>query len=160
MNPKIKTAILTVSATRKMEEDTSGDRIENILKKDENFSVISREVLPDKKVRIKNRLRKLCDEMKCDLVITTGGTGLGPYDLTPEATLDIIDREVPGLPELMRGEGSKYTKRAMLSRGVSGIRNKSLIINLPGSPTGAVQSLKAIIEIIPHSIHILKGGGH
>jgi molybdenum cofactor synthesis domain-containing protein len=94
------------------------------------------------------------------MVLTTGGTGLGPRDVTPEATQLVCEKMVPGLGEAMRAEGLKKTRKAVLSRGIAGIRKNTLIINLPGSPLGARESLKAIIDILPHAIEMLRGGGH
>lgn len=159
MSEKIKTAILTVSSTRVKETDLSAEEIKNILKTDD-FEILSADIVSDDKEMIKDKLKYFSDECRTDIIITTGGTGLGPFDVTPEATLEVIERIVPGIPELIRIEGFKNTKKAMLSRGVSGIRGQTLIVNLPGSPAGAKESLEAILEIIPHAIHMLKGGGH
>ncbi|MBA3071264.1 MAG: MogA/MoaB family molybdenum cofactor biosynthesis protein, partial [Nitrospirae bacterium] len=94
---------------------------------------------------------------KVDLILTTGGTGLSPRDVTPEATLEVIEREIPGIAEAVRIEGLKKTKRAMLSRAVAGVRDKTLIINLPGSPKAVKENLKVIIDVIPHAIEKIKG---
>ena len=94
--------------------------------------------------------------MKLDLVLTTGGTGLAPKDLTPESTLAIIDKEVPGISEAIRRESFKYTRKAMLSRGVAGIRKETLIVNLPGSPKAVQESLEIILSVIPHAVKLLK----
>lgn len=155
----IRAAILTVSSTRTYETDTSSKEIRSVLRS-ETFEILSSDIVSDDKEKIKNKLKYFSDELKADIVFTTGGTGLGPDDVTPEATLEIMQKTAPGLSELMRLEGLKKTKRAMLSRGVSGIRNKTLIINLPGTPEGAKESLKAIIDLIPHAVDILKGGSH
>jgi molybdenum cofactor synthesis domain-containing protein len=121
---------------------------------------VARDVVPDDKARIKEKLLYYCDELKVNVVFTTGGTGFGPRDITPEATLQVIERSIPGLPELMRLEGLKKTRKAMLSRGVCGIRGGTLIINLPGSPKAVKESLEAVLDLIPHSLEMLKGGGH
>ena len=113
------------------------------------------EVIPDEKELIKERLMDY--STKVDLILTTGGTGLSPRDVTPEATLEIIDREVPGIAETMRMEGLKNTRRAMLSRAVAGVRGKALIINLPGSPKAIREGLEAIMEVIPHAVEKIKG---
>lgn len=114
------------------------------------------EVLPDEVEKIKE---KLVDYSKTvDLVITTGGTGLSPRDVAPEATLSVIEREVPGMAEAMRAAGMAKTKRAMLSRAVAGVRGKALIINLPGSPKAARENLEAVLEALPHAIEKIKGG--
>ncbi len=155
----IKAAVLTVSTTKTLKEDTSGEAIVEILT-DKNFKIASRDLVTDSKNKIKNKLSKLSSRRDMDIVITTGGTGLGPRDLTPEATGEVIERDTPGISELIRLEGVKFTKRAALSRGISGIKNGTLIINLPGSPKGVRQSLEAILELLPHAVHIMKGGGH
>ncbi len=155
----IRVAILTVSSTRTYETDTSSKEIRSVLRS-ETFEILSPDIVSDDKEKIKNKLKYFSDELQADIVFTTGGTGLGPDDVTPEATLEVVQKTAPGLSELMRHEGLKKTKRAILSRGVSGIRNKTLIINLPGTPEGAKESLKAIIDLIPHAVDILKGGSH
>lgn len=119
--------------------------------------VIVYQVIPDDYELIKNTIIHQADEVKVDLIITTGGTGLGPRDITPEATKAVIDREVPGIAEVIRMESMKKTNRAMLTRGVSGVRNKTLIINLPGSPRAVQECLEIIFPALPHGIQILKG---
>jgi molybdenum cofactor synthesis domain-containing protein len=115
------------------------------------------QVLPDEHAVIASRLRELADSGECFAVFTTGGTGIAPRDVTPEATRAVIEREAPGLAEWMRIEGMRHTKRAILSRGICGIRGTTLIINLPGSPKGAVQSLDSIAHLLPHVIDLLEG---
>ena len=105
-------------------------------------------------------LTRLADECGCDLVFTTGGTGLGPRDVTPEATLSVCDRLVPGLGELMRAAGLKKTRNAVLSRGIAGMRGRTLIVNLPGSPKAVRECLEVILEILPHALEMMRGGGH
>lgn len=155
----IKAAILTVSNSRTKETDTSGKEIKKNLD-GKDFEILEMDIVSDEKKKIKNKLIFLSEKLKTDIVFTTGGTGLGPCDVTPEATLEVIDREVPGLSELIRIEGSKKTQRAALSRGISGIRGGTLIINLPGSPKGAKESLGAILELLPHAVDMVKGCGH
>lgn len=155
----IKTVILTISSTRTLETDSTGDTVSRILH-DAGFYVIARGIVGDDKEKIFVKLVHFSDVLEADLILTAGGTGGGPYDITPEATLDAIDRLMPGLSELMRSEGIKKTKRAVLSRGISGIRKSTLIINLPGSPKGAVESLDTIIDILPHAVDVIKGAGH
>jgi molybdenum cofactor synthesis domain-containing protein len=155
----INTAILTVSTTRIRETDLSGKKIEEMLEKDV-YTVIAADVVKDDRDAIVARLRCYADELKADIVFTTGGTGLGPADVTPEATGAVVTRLVPGLSELMRLEGLKKTRKAVLSRGICGIRNSTLIINLPGSPRGAAESLGIIKDVFPHAIKMLKGEGH
>jgi len=113
------------------------------------------EVIPDEKDLIKEKL--IAYSKKVDLVLTTGGTGLSPRDVTPEATLEVIDKEIPGIAEAMRSAGLEKTKRAMLSRAVAGVRGNTLIINMPGSPKAVKEGLEAIIDVIPHAIEKIKG---
>ena len=115
------------------------------------------EVVPDERSIISAKLLQWVDGDKLDLIITTGGTGLGPRDMTPEATLDIIERLVPGLTEAMRTETMKKTSYAMLSRAVAGTRGRCLIINLPGSVKGVSECLEVILPVLPHAMEILKG---
>lgn len=156
----IKTAILTISDTRNKDTDTSGKAIQEILRNKEIFKISTYEIVTDDRKKIKERLIYYSDVLKVDLILTTGGTGLGLRDVTPEATLGVIEKAVPGIPELIRNAGYKKTKTAVLSRGAAGIRKGTLIINLPGSPKGVQESLSFILEIIPHSIDMLKGKGH
>jgi molybdenum cofactor synthesis domain-containing protein len=132
----------------------SGPEVARILR-DTGFEVLAVEVLPDERLRIEERLRRACDE-RVQLVCTTGGTGLSPRDVTPEATLAVIDREIPGLAELMRFEGFKVTPRAALSRAVAGQRLGTLIINLPGSVKGVRECLGAIRPVLAHAVQTLK----
>lgn len=155
----IKTAILTISTSRRKKDDKSGKEIKKLLNK-KLFKIVRYILVADDKDKIQNSLITFADELKCDLVLTTGGTGLSPSDVTPEATTLIGERIVPGIPEIIRTEGMKKTNRAALSRGVSVIRGKTLIINLPGSPAGARESLEAILDIIPHAIDMLQGKPH
>ncbi len=155
----IKAAILTISSTRTKDNDASGKVIQSLLK-DKQFEILAYDIGKDEISEIKNKLLHYTDEIQVDLILTTGGTGLGPLDITPEATSQIIEKPVPGISELIRMQGSKKTDRAILSRGISGIRKDTLIINLPGSPKGAKESLEAVISIIPHAIDMLKGRGH
>ncbi len=117
-------------------------------------------VIPDDPPSIREQLRELADSGRVDLILTTGGTGLSPRDSTPEATTAIADRLVPGFAEEMRRKGMEKTPRAILSRAVAAVRHKSLILNLPGSPKGAVDSLDALADLLPHSISIIHGARH
>jgi len=117
-------------------------------------------IVPDDRDAITRELARLAEEGGHDLVFTTGGTGLGPRDVTPEATGSVCDRLVPGLGELMRAEGLKKTRNAVLSRGTAGLRGKTLIINLPGSPKAVRECLAAILDVLPHAIEMMRGGGH
>ncbi len=155
----IKVAILTLSDTRKKDEDLSGKIIRDMLNK-EIFEISEYDVIRDEKKEIREKLFYYTDKLRLDLVLTIGGTGLGPRDVTSDVTKEIIEKEVPGIPELMRMEGFKKTNRAVLSRSAAGIRKETLIVNLPGSPKGAKDSLSCILEILPHAVLMLKGGGH
>lgn len=148
--------VLTVSdsASEGLREDLSGPEARRILE-DAGFEVTAVEVVPDERTGIQDKLRFACDRLEVALVVTTGGTGLSPRDVTPEATSRIIDREVPGIAELMRLEGLKNTPKAALSRAVVGIRNGTLIINLPGSVKGVRESLGAVTPILAHAIQVL-----
>jgi len=124
------------------------------------WEVISTSVLPDEETLIRAQLLTLADTGKLDLMLTTGGTGLGPRDVTPEATASVANRLVPGLAERMRQIGAEKNPRASLTRGVVAIRGTTLIVNLPGSPRGAVESFDAIAELLPHAVAVLHGAGH
>ncbi|HZK39989.1 MAG TPA: molybdopterin adenylyltransferase [Atribacterota bacterium] len=154
----IKVGILTISdkGSRGEREDLSGKVIKEVVKK-VNGEVKYYQIIPDEKDIIQAELIKAVDKLHLDLILTTGGTGLGKRDVTPEATLAIIEKEVPGISEIIRSESFKKTNRAILSRGVAGIRKESLIINLPGSPKGVRESLEIVLEALPHGIEILKG---
>ena len=150
--------IITVSdkGSRGEREDLSGLEIKNIIETIEG-EVKEYSIVPDEMDLISEKLREYCDIKKLDLILTTGGTGFSKRDVTPEATLQVIEKQVPGIPEAMRYESLKITKKAMLTRAVAGIRRNSLIINLPGSPKGVRENLNIILEALPHGIEILKG---
>ncbi|BBJ28736.1 MogA/MoaB family molybdenum cofactor biosynthesis protein [Athalassotoga saccharophila] len=156
--PFLKIGVLTVS-----------DRCYNGQMKDENFpaikdmvskigEVVVHETVPDEKSLISSKIVEFCDNLNVDLVLTAGGTGFSPRDVTPEATLAVIEKEVPGIPEIMRvSTFFSKTKKSILSRGVAGIRGKSLIINLPGNPNGVKEDLEVVMDVLPLGISILKG---
>jgi molybdenum cofactor synthesis domain-containing protein len=126
----------------------------------DEFAVAARGVLPDDHAAIAAELVKLAGRGDIDLVLTTGGTGFGPRDVTPEATTSVCDRMIPGFGELMRMEGFKWTPNAVLSRAVAGIRGGTLVINLPGSPQAVQECLDLILGLLPHAMLMLRGGGH
>ncbi|MDA8131166.1 MAG: MogA/MoaB family molybdenum cofactor biosynthesis protein [Elusimicrobia bacterium] len=156
-----KAAVLTSSdrCSRGEAADESGRLVSELVRTSGGVTV-AHDVVPDELEVIKARLLAYCDELKADLVITTGGTGFGRRDVTPEATAQVMERAIPGLPELMRSEGLKKTKKAALSRGIAGIRGNTIIINLPGSPKAVRESLEAVLDLIPHALEMLHGGGH
>ncbi len=152
----ITVAVLTLSdkGSKGEREDLSGPAIGEMLKP-VGAEVKYYEMLPDEKEVIKEKLVELSANV--DLILTTGGTGLSPRDVTPEATIEVVDREIPGIAEAMRAEGMKKTARSMLSRAVAGVRGRTLIINLPGSPKAVKENLEAIIDVIPHAVEKIKG---
>jgi molybdenum cofactor synthesis domain-containing protein len=135
-------------------EDVSGPSVADVLKK-HGFHVVTRQVVPDDQIKIQNLLIRLATEVR--FISTTGGTGVAPRDVTPEATRAVCDRLIDGVAERMRLEGVKKTRFGALSRGVCGTRGKALILNLPGNPKGAVESLEAVLDLIPHALNLLEG---
>jgi molybdenum cofactor synthesis domain-containing protein len=156
----IRAAVLTVSdkGAAGQREDLSGPAISRMLEP-LGAEVVAADIVPDERGAIAARLRHYADSLGCDLVLTTGGTGLSPRDVTPEATRDVVDRLVPGIPEAMRASGLAKTPMAMISRAAAGIRNRTLIINLPGSPRAVQENLETIIPVLPHALEILSGRG-
>lgn len=154
--PRAKILVLSDAAARGERQDRSGPAVRELLES-RGWKVLASEVLPDEFDRIRARLETWTDADDCDAVFTTGGTGVAPRDVTPEATRAVIEREIPGLAEVMRAEGIKKTPRAALSRAVAGVRKGKLIVNLPGSPRGACESLEAVIELLPHTIDLIQG---
>lgn len=158
---KITSAVLVMSDSifAGKKSDESGKMIVERLK-NEGLEVMDYKIIPDDVEMIKSELKKYSDEMKLDLVVTTGGTGFSPRDCTPEAMKQIIEREVPGIPETARAYGQERTPYSMLSRAVAGIRKQTLIVNLPGSKKGVIESLDALFPAILHSFKMMEGGGH
>lgn len=157
MSSRRTVGILTISTlgAAGRREDTSGEAIRELVETEPlAASVIERATVPDDRNAIKRVLRAWADERHLDLILTTGGTGLSPSDVTPEATRAVLNREAPGIAEAMRAESLRHTPMGMLSRAVAGLRGATLIINLPGSPKGVRECLAAILPALPHAIDI------
>jgi molybdenum cofactor synthesis domain-containing protein len=157
----LRVAILTASdrSSRGERPDTSGEEITRIVT-EQGWQVKHTAILPDDLLALQTALSEWCDSSQYDLVLTTGGTGFSPRDVTPEATRAIIEREAPGMAEAMRLDSLKVTPHAMLSRAVCGIRKRTLIANLPGSPKGAVENLRVLIPVLPHAVELLREDPH
>ena len=157
----IKATVLTISdsCVKGQREDVSGQTIVDILKKND-FDVCEKKIVADEIGEITTELIYFSDEAEADIVFTTGGTGLGPRDVTPEATISVCEKLIPGLGELMRLKGLEKTPNAILSRSAAGIRKNTLIVNLPGSPKAVRQCLEVILNILPHAVKMMCGGGH
>jgi len=153
----IRFGILTLSdrSSRGERADSSGPALARLIEA-ESWSVVKQSLLPDEESAIRDLLISWADSNEMDVILTTGGTGFSPRDVTPEATRAVIQREVPGMAEAMRAASLKVTPHAMLSRIVTGIRSKTLIINLPGSPKGAVENLQVVMPVLPHAIQLLR----
>lgn len=139
-----------------LREDRSGPLIRELVE-EAGYRVVSAHLLPDDRQRLAQELRRLCDGDLADLILTTGGTGFSPTDFTPEATLDVVERQAPGIAEAMRAHSLHITPRAMLSRAVAGIRGGTLIVNLPGSPKAVRECLDFILPTLAHGLEILRG---
>ncbi len=157
--PKYRFAVVTASdkGSQSLREDTSGPLIKEMLMP--WGDVAEYLIVPDERERLRDVMIDLADQKKVDIVFTTGGTGFSPRDVTPEATRSVIERETPGISEAMRLESLKVTPKAMLSRAIAGIRGKTLVINLPGSPKAVRENLAVFLQVIDHALEILTGGG-
>jgi molybdopterin synthase catalytic subunit len=155
----LQVGILTLSDSRNLATDKSGDALEGEVRS-LGGTLAAREIIPDEQKTIEALLIKWSDEKKLDLILTSGGTGPGPRDVTPEATRAVCDRELPGFSEQIRTEGLKQVRSALLTRGLSAFRNNTLVVNLPGSTRGALHSLQAVTDLIPHALRMARGGGH
>ena len=153
---RAKILVLSDASSRGERPDLSGPAVRELLEAN-GWQVAAMEILPDNLDLIRKQLEALTDADDCDIVVTAGGTGVGPRDVTPEATRAVIEKEIPGLPELMRAEGVKKTRRAALSRGIVGVRKGKLIVNLPGSPRGARESIEIILDLLPHVVNLIQG---
>lgn len=153
-----KTGVLVASDKGSKGEriDKSGELIVDLMEK-EGYQIAGKSIVPDDRETIASELKRMSDDWQCDLVLTTGGTGFSPRDWTPEATKDVMDREVPGIPEAMRSYSMTITPKAMLSRSTAGIRGTTLIINLPGSPKAVKENLECILPALKHGLEILTG---
>jgi molybdenum cofactor synthesis domain-containing protein len=153
-----KVVILTISdrGSKGEREDSSGPIIKEMIR-DLPGEVVYYEIIPDEKEKIAEALKKSADRLKADLILTTGGTGLSPRDVTPDATLKVIEKEVPGFSEAMRAESLRKTPHAMISRAITGVRGSSLIVNLPGSPKSVRENLSVILPALPHALSKLRG---
>jgi len=155
--PNLRAAVITMSdkGAAGLRADTSGPALVEALR---GHALVNEQfVIQDEYEQIKTELTRLADSGSVDIILTTGGTGLAPRDVTPEATLAVVERLVPGIPEAMRAESRKITDRAMLSRAQAGIRGRTLIVNLPGSPKGAVECLQVILPVLAHAVETLRG---
>jgi molybdenum cofactor synthesis domain-containing protein len=154
----MRAGVLTISnkGFKKEREDKSGPVVCDILS-GIGAVIENYEIVPDEKEAITAKLLQYADELNLDLVVTTGGTGVSPADITPEATREVIDKEIPGIAEAMRMESLKVTPHAVISRGIAGIRGQTLIINLPGSPKAASENLRTVLKAIPHAVSKIKG---
>jgi molybdopterin adenylyltransferase len=159
--PPMRVALVTVSdsAAQGTRPDTSGPALSERCR-ERGWQVVSTEILPDDRATLESRLAALADSGAADVILTTGGTGLGPRDTTPEATVAVCAKLLPGLGEVMREKGRHLNERAVLSRAVAGLRARTIIVNLPGSPKGAVESLIVVEEVLPHAVEVAGGARH
>ena len=157
----MRVAVITISDTvsQKTRTDASGPAV-SARCRELGWNIVSETVIPDDPAFIRDRLTTLAGGGEVDLILTTGGTGIGPRDSTPEATTQACEKLVPGIPEVMREYGRKKNPHAILSRAVAGVLGATLIVNLPGSPKGATESLDAVAELLPHAMDVLRGARH
>ena len=158
MTSSFKAGILTASdrSHKGEREDKSGMLLKRLFQ-EMRAEVVAYDVVPDEKIPIRNMLIHMADELHCDVIFTTGGTGLAPRDITPEATREILDREVPGISEALRAAGLKHKSQAMLSRGLAGTRGRTLIVNLPGSPGAVEEAFHLLSTVLAHAVELMKG---
>lgn len=156
--PLYRVAVITLSDKGFAGEraDLSGPMLKDMMT-EAGYDVVSYTLLPDERQQLADTMKAICDEGKADLILTTGGTGFSPRDYTPEATLDVAERQVPGIAEAMRGYSMQKTNRAMLSRATAAIRARTLIINLPGSPKAARENLECVLPALRHGLEVLTG---
>jgi molybdenum cofactor synthesis domain-containing protein len=157
----MRVAVLTISdsAAKGEREDASGPAVVAFCR-GLGWEIIETVRLPDEQAAIREQLSLISDTSRADVILTTGGTGIGPRDNTPEATVAVADRLIPGISEEMRRKGMEKTPTAVLSRAVTAVRGRTIIVNLPGSPKGAVESLESIAHLLPHAVHVLHGARH
>lgn len=154
----MKYAVVVLTISNQSHKGEKGDKCGKIIiemLKAHSFEVVKYEIIPLEFSLIKEKLVEYSDELRVNMILTSGGTGFSSWDITPEATEEVIERKVPGIPEAMRSEGFKSTKKAMLSRNIAGIRGKTLIINLPGSSRGAQESLEAVVEELSRGLNMI-----
>jgi len=158
MSEQMRVAVLTISdmGSAGEREDVSGPKTAELIES-RGYQVVEQIILPDEMGQIKDALRRLSDDEQVDLILTTGGTGFSPRDVTPEATEAVIDRRADNLAQMMRQVSMKITPLAGISRGIAGLRKKTLIINLPGSPKGAVENLEAVLPVLDHALRTMRG---
>jgi molybdenum cofactor synthesis domain-containing protein len=156
---ELRIGIVTCSDTRSEAEDTAGQAL-TALCRERGWVVVAYELVPDDRVLIGDAIIRMADEESADIVLTCGGTGLGPRDTTPEATLDVADRVAPGIAEHIRAESMRVTKRAMLSRAVSAVRGSALIVNMPGSEKAVREAFGFVADQFEHAVDMMAGGGH